>query len=80
MLVKAHWAVGKVKRAHGPLCCTFNILRAELNSTTDDEDILQMAVKALNDTAGPNGLVLTLLVFGVYPRINNDSPLSLDIT
>jgi hypothetical protein len=39
-----------------------------------------MAVKALNDTAGPNGLVLTLLVFGTYPRINADSPLSLDIT
>jgi hypothetical protein len=28
---------------------------------------LQMAVKAVNDTAGPDGLVLTLLVFGTYP-------------
>ena len=32
-----------------------------------------MAVKAVNDTAGPNGLVPTLLVFGAYPRINVDS-------
>jgi hypothetical protein len=80
MPVEAHWAVGKIERAHGPLRRAFNILRAELNSTTDDEDILQMAVKALNDTAGPNGLVPTLLVFGTYPRINADSPPSPDIT
>ncbi|KAK5637234.1 hypothetical protein RRF57_012946 [Xylaria bambusicola] len=38
-----------------------------------------MAVKALNDTAGLNGLVLTLLVFGAYPRINQDSPPSPNI-
>jgi hypothetical protein len=79
MLVKAHWAVGKVEQAYGPLRCTFDILRAELNSSTDDEDVLQMALKALNDTAGLNGLVLTLLVFGTYPRINANSPPSLDI-
>jgi hypothetical protein len=79
MPVKAHWAVGKIEQAYGPLRCTFNILQAELNSSTEDEDILQMAVKALNDTAGPNGLVLILLVFGIYPCINSDSPLLLDI-
>jgi hypothetical protein len=79
MPVEAYWAVGKIERAYGLLCCTFNILRAELNSSTDNEDILQMAVKALNDTAGPNGLVPTLLVFGTYPRINADSPPSPDI-
>jgi hypothetical protein len=79
MPVKAHWAVGKIKRAYGPLRRTFNILRAELNSSTDNEDILQIAVKALNNTAGPNSLILTLLVFGTYPRINADSPPSPDI-
>jgi len=26
-----------------------------------------MAVKAVNDTAGPDGLVPTLLVYGAYP-------------
>lgn len=30
---------------------------------------LQQAVKACNDTAGMNGLVLTLLVLGSVPRI-----------
>ena len=33
-----------------------------------------MAFKAVNDTAGPNGLVLTLLVFGSYPPILSDQP------
>ena len=35
---------------------------------------LQMAVKAVNDTAGPDGLVPTLLVFGAYPRLTNYDP------
>ena len=38
-----------------------------------------MAVKAVNDTAGPDGLVPTLLVFGAYPRMTTESPLSLSI-
>jgi len=38
--------------------------------------ILQMAVKVVNDTIGPNGLVPTLLVFGAYPQITEQDPLS----
>jgi hypothetical protein len=34
-----------------------------------------MAFKALNNTAGPDGLVPTLLVFGAYPRMTElDAP------
>ena len=33
-----------------------------------------MAVKAVNDTAGPDGLVLILLVYRAYPRISNLDP------
>jgi hypothetical protein len=33
-----------------------------------------MAVKAVNDTAGPNRLVLILLVYGAYPRMSNLDP------
>jgi hypothetical protein len=33
-----------------------------------------MAVKAVNDTAGPNRLVPTLLVYGAYLRISNLEP------
>ena len=39
-----------------------------------------MAVKAVNDTAGPEGLVPTLLVFGTYPRMITTSPPSLTMT
>jgi hypothetical protein len=33
-----------------------------------------MAVKAVNDTAGPNRLVLTFLVYGAYLRMTNLDP------
>jgi hypothetical protein len=39
-----------------------------------------MAVKAVNDTTGFNSLIFTLLVFGAFPRIFHDSPLSPLIT
>jgi len=39
-----------------------------------------MAFKALNDTAGPDGLVPTLLVFGAYPRIVESDALSPTVT
>ncbi|KAL0933405.1 reverse transcriptase-like protein [Colletotrichum truncatum] len=79
MPVEAHWAVGKVERAHAPLRRAYDILHTELSHNTDDKTILQMAIKALNDTAGPYGIVPTLLVFGTYPRINKDSPPSPEI-
>ncbi|PHH68259.1 hypothetical protein CDD82_690 [Ophiocordyceps australis] len=79
MPVEAHWAVGKIERAHAPLRRAYDILKQELGSTTDSDTILQMAVKALNDTAGPNGIVPTLLIFGAYLRISYDSPPSANI-
>jgi hypothetical protein len=41
---------------------------------------LQMAFKAINDIASPNGLILTLLVFGAYLRIVESDSLSLLVT
>jgi hypothetical protein len=36
---------------------------------------LQIAFKAINDSAGPNNLIPTLLVFRAYPRIvESDTP------
>jgi hypothetical protein len=32
-----------------------------------------MTVKAINNSAGPDEIVLTLLVFGVYPKITEGS-------
>jgi hypothetical protein len=39
-----------------------------------------MAVKAINDLAGPDGIVPTLLVFGVYPRLTEIDPPSSLVT
>ena len=39
-----------------------------------------MAVKAVNNTAGPNRLIPTLLVYGAYLRISNLDPPALSIT
>jgi hypothetical protein len=44
-----------------------------------DKAILQIAVKAVNDTARPDRLVPTLLVFGAYLHMTTESPLSLSI-
>jgi hypothetical protein len=39
-----------------------------------------MAVKTVNNTTSPNGLVPTLLVYGAYLRISNLGPPTLSIT
>ena len=39
-----------------------------------------MAIKAVNNTTSPNGLVPTLLVYRAYPRITNLDSLTLSIT
>ena len=39
-----------------------------------------MVVKVVNNTTSLNGLVPTLLVFGVYLRMTKQDPLSLTIT
>ena len=38
-----------------------------------------MAVKAMNDSAGPEGLIPTLLVFGAFPRMVGTDPPTLSI-
>jgi hypothetical protein len=35
-----------------------------------------MAVKAVNNTAGPDGLTPTLLVFGAFPRLSREDRLT----
>ncbi|KAJ8066993.1 hypothetical protein OCU04_004372 [Sclerotinia nivalis] len=68
--VEAHNSIGKVERYYTSLRCSYEIIQEELkDEKLDKEIILQMAVKAVNDTANPKGLVSTLLVFGVYSRM-----------
>ena len=69
--VGAHWSIGLVERYHPVLRRAYKVIAADLQGCQlNKETILQMAVKAINDTAGPNGLVSTLLLFGAYPRMS----------
>ena len=63
--VEAHWSIGIVERAHPLLRRAYKIIAEELKDESISKNlILQMAVKSVNDTAGPDGLIPTLLVFG----------------
>ena len=44
------------------------------------EVILQIVIKAINDITRPDRLMLTLLVFGSYPRITDQDPPAPTIT
>jgi hypothetical protein len=67
--VEAYNSIGKVERYHGPLKRAFEVISANLGNAITSDHVLQMAVKAVNDTAGPDGPVPILLVFGTYPRL-----------
>jgi hypothetical protein len=68
--VKAHNSVGLVERYHAPLGRAYKIIKKELkNKHINKKIILQIAIKAVNDSAGPDRIVPTLLVFGSYPRM-----------
>ena len=79
MLVEAYQVIRKIKKVYTLLCCIFNILKAKLRNNTNNKVILQIAVKALNNTARLDSIILTLLIFKAYLRINIDSSLLLDI-
>src|SRR6267378_3464656 len=62
-----------------PLRRAYDIISQEVPNILKEHKF-QMAVKAVNDSAGPDGIVPTLLVFGAYPRMTKDSPPSPSIT
>jgi len=64
--VKAHNSIKKVEQYYMPLHCTYEIISLELKGVSE-ELTLQMAVKAVNNSTGPDRLIPTLLVFGAYP-------------
>ncbi len=81
VLVEAYNSVSLVERYHAPLRRVYEIIQDELKDEhIDKEMILQIAVKAVNDLVGPNSIVPTLLVFGVYLRLTKIDPLSLSVT
>lgn len=73
--VESHWSIGIVERYHAVLRRAYEIIMNDLAIIGISKEVgLQMVVKAINDTAGTDGLVPTLLVFGVYPRMHAMDP------
>lgn len=68
--VASHNSMGQIEGAHAPLRRVFRMFHKEHPSLSDNLK-LRLSVKALNDTAGPEGLVPSLLVFGVIPSLGN---------
>ena len=64
--IKAHNSIGKVEWYYMPLRRAYKIILLKLKGVSK-ELTLQMAVKAINNTASPNRLVPMLLVFSAYP-------------
>jgi transposase InsO family protein len=56
------------ERYHAPLRASYLKLSQELPEN-DPEELLEMAVKATNDSVNPEGLCPTLLVFGDFPKL-----------
>jgi hypothetical protein len=78
--VKAHNSVGLIERYHTLLRQAYKILKKKLKDKhINKEIILQMAVKAVNNSARPDEIVLTLLVFGLYPKMTEIDTSSLTI-
>ena len=80
VFVEAHNSINKIERYYYPLRRIYGIIRDEFRDKINPEIALQIAVKAINDSAGPDGIILTLLVFGAYPRIIKDSALLPSVT
>jgi hypothetical protein len=64
--IKVHNSIRKVEWYYMLLHCAYKIISLELKGVSE-ELTLQMAVKAVNDSAGLDRLVPILLVFSAYP-------------
>ena len=76
ILVEAYCSIEKIEKYHKPIRRAYNIIQVETKDIIFKNAMLEMAFKAVNDTAGPNGLVPTLFAFSAYPYIITDSLLS----
>ena len=66
--VESHNAINVGERYHSFLRRIFNKI-ASSHEDLPPSHLLALSIRAMNDTSGTNGLVPTLLVFGVLPRI-----------
>lgn len=71
--VKSHAIFGVIKRYHDFLHRAYYIIQAEM-PMLDKYTLLQAAINVVNDTAYPDGLVTTLLVYRTYRKITDSEP------
>jgi len=67
--VEAYYSISMIERYYELLRRAYEIITKECLRLSKDH-VLQMAMKAINDTAGLDAIVLTLLLFGSYPRLS----------
>jgi hypothetical protein len=80
VLVEAYNNVRLVEQYYALLQRAYSLLTDELKAKNINKDlILQMAIKAVNNLAGLDGIVPTLLVFRAYPRLTDTDPLLLSV-
>ncbi len=68
VLVDAHWSIDVVKRYHAELRRAYQMIIENLD--VDKNIVLQMIVKAINDTVDSDELMLILLIFEIYFRMH----------
>jgi hypothetical protein len=74
--VKAHNSVGIIERYYGLIRRAYLIIMAEINEINKNT-ALQIAFKAINNSARPDSIILTLLVYGALPQITKYNALLL---
>ena len=72
--VESPSSMSHVERYHAPLRLAYTRIRDDLPRSETDAECLQLAVKCINDTVGPEGLCPTMLVFGTIPRPPRRTP------
>jgi hypothetical protein len=66
--VKTHNSIGIIEYYYSPVQCVYLIISIEIQDISKDIT-LQIAFKAINNTTGPDSLVLTLLVYSVLSQM-----------
>lgn len=66
--VRAHNSLGIGRRHHGPLRCCYNKINTDFEHV-EENLLLKIAVKTMNDTIGESGFVSSQLVVFVTPRL-----------
>jgi hypothetical protein len=79
MPIKAYNSIGKIKRYYVFLQQVYEIIYNEFRDT-NTKISLQITIKTINNSAGPDGIILIFLIFSIYPRIIENSVLLLIIT